>query len=248
MKADLHVHTLASGDSDLSLEAAFQLAREKGLAAIALTEHDTVECVGEAMTMARLAHVSLVPGVEISCSFCGSIAHLLAYSDGIECAKIREFLDGEHFEAMRRRLWPTIDFLRGRGVPISRRACDEEVARTGKNGSPLARALIRNGYVRDSADYQARVAAMLPRGIIRADWAPPLKRAVDVVNGCGALAVLAHPGVDHEGSRFFRLLEENVSDLLETGVGGLEAHHPAHTPERIRFWGYALRSRGCHML
>lgn len=239
MKVDLHMHTLMSGDSDLTVEAAFQLASEAGLAAIALTNHETVDGFDEARAIARSAHVCLVPGVEISCSFHGRLAHMLAYSDGIDCAEMREFLDGEHFEAMRRSALPIIDFLRGKGVPISSRMYDDEVARHGKNSSPLARALIRNGYVRNTAEYQQQITAILPHDLFPDDWAPPLEQAVNVAQRCGALAVLAHPGVEDEcvvGLNFFNLSEGNVKDLLKTGVDGLEVFSPQHTPEQARFF------------
>jgi len=76
-RADLHAHTHFS-DGALSPEALVALALERGLAALAITDHDTVEALGPAREAARDA-IELVPGIELSSALGGLELHLLGY-------------------------------------------------------------------------------------------------------------------------------------------------------------------------
>ncbi len=65
---DLHVHSTCS-DGTFTPEQIVDLAVDKGLAAFALTDHDTVAGVGRALTAARGKSLTVIPGVELSCEY-----------------------------------------------------------------------------------------------------------------------------------------------------------------------------------
>ena len=65
IKADLHIHSTMS-DGSCSIEEVIQLAKEKGLTHIAITNHDTVKGLKEAIELGKKYGVEVIPGVEIS--------------------------------------------------------------------------------------------------------------------------------------------------------------------------------------
>ena len=75
---DLHVHTTAS-DGSYSPSEVVKYAQEKGLAAIAITDHDTIAGNVEAIQTGRKIGLEVIPGVEISLSRNKGTVHLLGY-------------------------------------------------------------------------------------------------------------------------------------------------------------------------
>ena len=74
---DLHTHSTAS-DGSLSPTALVQLAREKGISCLALTDHNTVRGLPEFLAAARISGLLPIPGIEISCELAGKELHILA--------------------------------------------------------------------------------------------------------------------------------------------------------------------------
>lgn len=69
---DLHVHSNAS-DGTLTPAAVVALAVEKELTAIALTDHDTIAGIPQAIEAARGLPIEIIPGIELSCHYEGEI-------------------------------------------------------------------------------------------------------------------------------------------------------------------------------
>ncbi|MBM3265157.1 MAG: PHP domain-containing protein, partial [candidate division Zixibacteria bacterium] len=142
---DLHSHTSCS-DGRLSPVGLVDLAVSKGLAALAITDHDTVAGVGPATAHAK--ELEIVPGVELSASEGNSDIHILGYFIDLESRLLIEHL--EVFRSYR--------FLRGRqiverlnelGVRLS---FDDVLACSGGESASIGRphvaqALVDNGYV-----------------------------------------------------------------------------------------------------
>ena len=76
MRADLHVHSSASDGTDPPAEV-MRRAIQAGLDVVALTDHDTV--AGHAEARAAAGHLTLLPGMELSCKLSGRSLHMLAY-------------------------------------------------------------------------------------------------------------------------------------------------------------------------
>ncbi|UCE81666.1 MAG: PHP domain-containing protein, partial [Deltaproteobacteria bacterium] len=75
---DLHTHSSYS-DGSFSPGQLVQLAKDKGLRAIALTDHDTVAGLEEALAAGKELEVEVVPGVEISAQYPPGTMHILGY-------------------------------------------------------------------------------------------------------------------------------------------------------------------------
>ena len=234
MLADLHNHTVFSGDSTVTVENIFKLAAENGLAAVAITDHDTTDAIPQGRLMAEKAGICLVPGAEVSCSFAGKMAHLLVFHDKIdEIDEIRNFLHDEVFVAKRRAVLPVIDALAAAGLPVSAKLYDEEVEREGKGGSPLDRLLERQGVIKDNIDYNKIVKPLIPKELVRIDWGPPLKRAIELAHTCNAATIIAHPGA---GGVYCDFTRDKLDEVRQIGLDGVEVYHQQNNPEQQQFF------------
>ena len=234
MLADLHIHSVFSGDSTVTVQTIFKLAAENSLAAVAITDHDMTDAIPEGRLMAEKAGICLVPGAEVSGSFAGRMAHLLVFHDKIdEIDEIRDFLDGEVFVAKRRSVLPVLDALAAAGLPVSAKLYDEEVERGGKGGSPLDRLLQHQGVIKDNTDYNKLVEPLIPQELNRNDWGPPLKRAIEVACTCNAATILAHPGA---GGVYCNFTRDELDELRQIGLDGVEVYHEQNNPEQQQFF------------
>jgi predicted metal-dependent phosphoesterase TrpH len=217
-KVDLHVHTTAS-DGELSPAELVQKALEIGLAAVAITDHDTTEGVTEALEAARGTRLDVVAGVEISTDISRSEAHILGYfiahRDRELCDKLSQFRTSRLERARR-----MIAKLTRMGLPLEwelvrQIACGESIGRP-----HIAQALLQKGYV-SSIDEAFRLY-IGRRGLAyveRHKLSPG--EAVQVILAAGGLPVLAHP----------LYVSYLVPDLASKGLVGLEAYYTGYTAD-----------------
>ena len=218
--ADLHLHTLYS-DGTFTPQELVAHARAEGLAAIALTDHDTVDGCPETAEACLASGIEFIPGAEITAEIGGQEVHVLGYWLDTDSPLLRERF--AEFQAIRtERIHGMVRQLNERGVPL-RVESVFEVAQCKSPGRPhLARALVKGGFCRDFDDAFERY---LKKG--RAGWVPkpmvPAATAIDLIHSSGGVAVLAHPGL----YRADRL----VGEAARAGIDGVECWHTKHTPE-----------------
>ena len=216
---DLHSHSTAS-DGSKSPKAVVMAAKAAGLSAIALTDHDTMAGVAEAMAAGQELGVRVVPGVELSAIDVDREVHLLGLHvhrpDALDDA-LRTFRESRQVRAQQ-----IVAKLNGLGVPVT---FDEVLARAGDAaiGRPhLARVLIESGWARDSRDaFDRYLGAGRPAFVPKHRLS--VADAIALVHGAGGLAIVAHPGA--EGRR------EIVERYVDVGLDGLEVRHPGHSAE-----------------
>lgn len=227
VRIDLHTHSTASDGTDTPGDL-MRAAAAVGLDVVAITDHDTTSGWDEAVT-ALPAGLRLVRGMEMSCVGMGEDGwpvpvHLLAYlfdpADAAFAAE-RERLRTERVSRVR----AMADLMVADGLPIDP---DAVLAAAGPAaGRPhLARALVEAGVVPTvGAAFDDLLA---PRGryyVEKADT--PLRQAVEMVAAAGGVTVVAHARARTRG----RLLAlDDIRDLAEHGLGGLEIDHPDHNP------------------
>ncbi|MDR1712494.1 MAG: PHP domain-containing protein [Propionibacteriaceae bacterium] len=223
---DLHTHSEYSDGTDQPGELVAKAAAA-GLSAVALTDHDTFDGLGEAYAAGAAAGVQVVGGLELSAEYLGASVHLLGYGPnpgdpalGAELAKLRA--------SRTRRIPATLERLAALGMPISAAAWSQSVGDSPSPGRPhVADAMILEGYVatRDEAfhDYLDTAAdAYVPR------YYTPLLTAIDLIRGAGGVAVIAHPW---SRDSLAVLSPEVLADLAAHGLDGIEADHHDHPPE-----------------
>lgn len=213
---DLHSHSTAS-DGAVSPTVAVQTAHRAGIAALALTDHDTIAGIAEAEAAAAGLGLRLVVGAELSAHDGDREIHLLA----LHLAR-REVIERAlaRFRQQRvARAEEIVRLLQGQGVDVTFDAVLAAAA-GGAVGRPhVARAMIAAGAVRDHREaFDRYLAAGRPAFVDKAYL--PMGDAIALVHEAGGLAVFAHPGSD--GTR------ERVERLRAQGLDGLEVLHPSH--------------------
>ena len=216
---DLHVHSTASDGSRAPADVV-QEAKRVGLAAIALTDHDTVDGVAEAAIAGSAVGVRVVPGVELSAVEGDVETHILGLhlSDTGELeARLVELRDMRRTRAER-----IVRRLNELGVRIAMSDVLEQAA-GGAIGRPhVARAMIADGWAVDFRDAFDRYLGNGKPAFVSKDRLA-VSDAIELIHRAGGLAILAHPA--QAGTR------ERVQAFVELGIDGVEVRHPSHSAE-----------------
>jgi len=219
MFADLHLHTNFS-DGTYTPEELAERAGELGLAAIALTDHDTVE--GCARMSAACAHAGLefIPATELTAEVDGNELHLLAYF--VDTQNPRLLAQMSRFQRVRQsRIQEMVARLNQLDIPLQADAV-LAIANCRSPGRPhVARALVMGGFCSSMDEAFER---FLKKN--RPAWVPKFKisatEAIELIHQAGGLAVIAHPGLNR--------VDEIIPGLVRAGLDGLECFHTKHTP------------------
>ncbi len=214
---DLHTHSTAS-DGSMSPEELVVHAAEQGLAAIALTDHDTVGGVAGAMAQGEISGVEVIPGIEFSARS-KTLTHILGYCVDINNSDLSNVLE-EVVEKRRERNEMTAKLLRGLGFDIT----VEEAAAIAPGGiigrAHYAKLLMDKGYtssVKESFDKY--LASGKPAYFTNQKL--EAKRIIETIHGAGGVAVLAHPHQMKLGDG----LEDYVRELVSYGLDGIEGYY-----------------------
>jgi predicted metal-dependent phosphoesterase TrpH len=223
---DLHVHSSASDGSYPPAEVV-RLAKEGGLAAMALTDHDTVEGLPEAMAAGERLGVEVIPGVEISAQFPGGTMHILGllvdYHNGLLDQRL-----GVLKQARIDRNPKIIKKLNDLGVHITL-ARVEEISGGGQVGRPhIARALMEAGYVRNLQDAFDKYLGWQRPGYVSKFRFPP-DQALAMIREAKGIPVLAHPFTLNLAAFPLKNL---LIELKAQGLAGLEVYYSEHTREQ----------------
>lgn len=219
---DLHVHSSAS-DGTLSPSEVVSLAAEKGLAAIALTDHDTTAGIGEALAAAAGASLSLVPGVELSCNYEGKEIHMLGLFIDHQSPRLMDALSRMRQIREARNVTMLELFCRN-GFQLSLQDLTKDREDTVITRAHFARALVEKGYV-TSMD-QAFKKYLVCGG----PYCPPREKmipeeAVSLILEAKGFPAIAHPLLYKLG---WSKTEEMISSLKEAGLKGVEVYYSSH--------------------
>lgn len=223
--ADMHVHSSAS-DGTFSPSALLAEAKKAGLCAMALTDHDTMDGITEAVAAAEDLGIELVPGVEFSTEYKDCEIHVLGYYLSEEYpplrAKLEEFRDFRSTRNVR-----MVERLQEEGFSITmedlaRRAPDSVLTR-----AHIARFLCETGQVPDIKTVFSEYIGEHCRCYIERPKISPTE-AVILIREAGGLAVLAHPVL-------YKLseadLKQMIQEMKEAGMCGIEAVYSENSKE-----------------
>lgn len=226
MTIDLHAHTFYS-DGTFSPRSLIQLARDRAVRIVAVTDHDTTAGLGEAAETGAELDVEVVPGVEFSTVYEGDGVHVLCYymdpahpelTAELERLRDDRFNRGERMVAKLQELGYPITFERVR-----------EIAHGGNIIRPhVAQALVEAGVVPTAKDaFTDDLIGSGGRAYVEKHALHPLDALV-LIHQAGGVCVLAHPGTFRETKPVPATL---IEELAAAGLDGIEASHPEHTPE-----------------
>ena len=213
---DLHVHSTAS-DGSLTPRELVYYAAEKQLSAIALTDHDTVSGLAEAMAASHHAGIELIPGVEMSCVWEGTEIHILGYFADTASAALQEGL--AWFRRMRDERNETIlDNLAEDGILLT-----EEELRAGDPDTVITRAhfarlLTEKGYVQNRKEAFAGYLAYGGKYVPTKDQLTP-GRVMQMFYDSRIWPSLAHPVQYHlDEDSLVQLISELKASLVSCSL------------------------------
>ncbi len=218
MFADLHLHTHFS-DGTYSPEELAAEARRRGISALALTDHDSMEGCARAAAACARHGMEFVPGIELTAEHAGAEMHILGYF--LDPAHPRLGRELARFQQTRQeRIREMVARLNQRGVALRAEAVFA-LANCRSPGRPhVARALVQKGVCRSLDEAFERFLKKH-----RPAWVPKYKisarHAIELIHDAGGLAVLAHPGLNRN--------DDVLPDLVGAGLDGLECWHSKHT-------------------
>ncbi|MWV45143.1 PHP domain-containing protein [Paenibacillus sp. HJL G12] len=222
-RCDLHTHTRAS-DGMQSPAENVRLAYEKGLSAVAITDHDTVAGIPEALEEGERCGVAVVPGVEISTRAGGQDIHVLGYYVNYQDeAFLKRLADLRNTREERN--GKMIAKLQEMGVNIT---LDEVIAGLGRElkadesvGRPhMADVLVNKGYAQDMRDAFNRYLGEDAPAYVTVPRISP-EEACEWIREAGGTPVLAHPGIYAD--------DDLVREILEQAKpAGIEVFHSDH--------------------
>ncbi len=241
---DLHIHSNISGDGELSPREILSLCQKKGIRLAAVTDHNSVRGIKEALDCAD--GVKVAAGIELDCSYQGRNFHLLGYGIDYrrpEFSEIEQDIFRQEREAAEKKIRL---FERFSGIPVD----EKEVFALSKNGVVSGEMIAETVLAKEGADRYSILRPYLPGGEksdmphVRFYWdffaegkaayVPihylSLPDAAGLIHSAGGITVLAHPGQNLSVGEplFFSLLSEKID--------GIEAFSSYHTEEVARYY------------
>jgi len=248
MTVDLHIHTVASGDGEFAPREIIERAKEAKLHAIAITDHDSVASLEEAIHWGEKAGIEVIPGCEFSASYKDKWFHILGY-----------FIDDCHpgiLEWCRRidkarqdNVDAQIAKLREGGFYLDK----DKVLEIGTQPMPICYGGAIFADSRNDHNQLLKPYRLLDNPVLRfcLDWIvtgrpynspqyiPGVNEAVDCIVQCGGVPVLAHPAATLSLTDTILLKE-----LLELGIVGVEAFTTWHTKEQEDYYFQFCQEKG----
>ncbi len=226
---DLHLHSTAS-DGTLPPSSLVQEAARLGLAAAALTDHDTIAGLDEFLAAAAGTGVRAVPGVELSCSWYSGTMHILGLFIDPRSPELEALLR-EVRTSRDRRNAAMLARIRHLGIELPEGAVRGDAADPVIGRPHIARALVEHGHCRDFPDAFDRFLGSGRPAYIRRRL--PLPDAViRVIHAAGGVAVWAHPLAQLRRSA--AKLRQTARVLRDAGLDAMETYYADYSPEETK--------------
>jgi predicted metal-dependent phosphoesterase TrpH len=225
MFADLHLHTRFS-DGTYSPEELVLQAQRHGLAAVALTDHDTVEGCEPTAPLCAAAGIEFIAGTELTAEQGGHEIHILGYFvDTGNPTLLRELAK---FQAVRQnRVREMVARLNQLGLPLQAEAVFA-LANCRSPGRPhVARALVQAGLCRGLDEAFEKFLKKH-----RPAYVPKFKmsaaESIELIHQTAGVAVMAHPGLNRT--------DEVIPVMVEAGMDGIECFHTKHSTAMVEHY------------
>lgn len=221
MIADLHCHTTYS-DGLFTAEELILMALKRGLRYLAISDHDHLGAIPEAVERAKGTPLEIIPAVEINTDWHNDEVHVLGYFIDPANEALQTALSNQR-KSRDLRIEAMVEKLQGLGIDINM----AKVRSKGKGtlGRPhIAFALVELGLASDVKDaFQKYIVRGAPAYIPRRKDAMDPVEAIRAIKKAGGVAVMAHPGVVKDYTAV-------IDALIPEGLEGLEVYHPQHKP------------------
>lgn len=238
-KIDLQVQTTASDGKHTPLEVT-EMAQKNGVEIIAITDHDTVAGIEEALAAGSSLGIKVIPGIEISVEENG--AHILGYGIDHKSRQLKEFTDRFKRERVTRLKKITENLKRNEGFLVEWEDVLKEAGNAVALTSPhLVYAVMRRPEnqeklardgVKSKQDFYAKyLVPGGPNDESREHFSA--KQAIDLIHDLGGIAAWSHPAVHFRGD--YDALEKFLIELISWKIDGVEVFSSAHTEDDVEF-------------
>lgn len=226
---DLHIHTTAS-DGQYTSAQIVEMAKDKGLSLIAITDHDSIDKLEEGISAADKAGIDLIPGIEISVKGNRELHILGYYIDPHNTALLsicNEFAENRRLRGPR-----ILEYLDGYGIHLK---MEDVLKHTngGALGRPhFAQAMVEAGYVNTTREAFDKYLGTPAFDKVERPKPMP-SEGIEAIKNAGGIAVLAHPAslkLDDTD------LEKLLCELIGYGLRGIECFYSTHTPDQVELY------------
>jgi 3',5'-nucleoside bisphosphate phosphatase len=234
--ADLHVHTFYS-DSTFSPEEVVTCAAEKGLSAIAICDHDSVDGIDPCREIGDRMGVEIIPGIELTIEKADAEIHLLGYFMDYKVEWFAKKLK-EIQKARVERIHKMVEKLNAEGINVK---AEDVFALSGKGSVGrlhLAQAMLKTGKVATFKEvFDKYIGFKKPCYVTNVRFTP--KEAIETLLKIGGVPVIAHPDVTGQ--------DEYIPELMKYGLRGIEVYHTDHRPSVIKHYEALAEEKGLLM-
>lgn len=226
---DLHTHSTAS-DGSLTPRELVRYAKQAGLSAIAVTDHDTAAGIEEAADEAERLGISFLPGVEVSVDFSPEM-HILGYfKNGINNS-FNSFLNQVRNERNMRNV-SILRKLCRLGFDIHMNEVENEAKGSVAGRYHIARVMVKKGYVPDMDIALNNYLLQNGKAYCKKEGVKP-EQAIGKILEEGGIPVLAHPIFLYMPAPE---LEDLVKKLAGFGLKGIETYYTYNSPEDTEYF------------
>lgn len=224
-RVDLHTHTFYS-DGVLSPKDLLEKAKNAGLSAISITDHDTIDGYLEALNYKAEYNIEIICGCEFSCYEDGREYHILGYAMDPTYKTMLEHL--YNFRNVRydraKQIKRKLDNL---GYKLNFDKILDKAGKASIARPHIASALVDEGYVETPRQaFEKLIGDGCPAYHPKAVF--PVEKAISLINKAGGVAILAHPRNTIDQPTLYK--------MIQSGLDGIEVHHPSHNQSHRKFY------------
>lgn len=230
---DLHIHTNHS-DGTLTPLQVLEIASQKQLVAISITDHDCIDAYPYAIEEGRRRGIEVITGVELSSEIDGIDIHILGYGFAIDHEPLNKKLK-EMKEARYVRAQKIVANLNRQGIDL-RFETVLKIAGEGAIGRPhIAAAMLKEELIYSFREaFDRYIGYESPAYVEKLKMSP--RDVFELIEQAGGVPVLAHPGATK--------VDERIAEFVRSGLKGIEAYHPEHGLVGERYYKKLARKYG----
>lgn len=224
-KIDLHTHTLAS-DGSLTPPELVDKAIDAKFCAIAITDHDSVDGVDEAVEHAKGFNINIIPGIEMGAKFDAEM-HILGLGIDIKNDRLLSTIHKLRMGRQERNA-KMVKKLIESGLPISYDDVYQGKDESTVGRAHMAYALVEKGCASSIPQAFDRYLARGKEGYVKR-YQLKVSETLEIINDAGGVSSVAHPV---QLNQPIHILYQVFESLKENGLWGIEAYHSTQTPEQ----------------
>ena len=250
---DYHIHTIVSTDADYTPAEIIRMAKENGVKTLAITDHNHVASVAEAVRLGEAEGIRVIPGIEIDCEFEGVGFHMTAYRIDITDPRYDELFHYYYDQSVENTWKAKRQFCEAMPDELLKAVAKDNILVPEDIGAYLLSHKefddlhwldpYRAGGSRSDNPNVNFFWDFFSQG--KPGYTAGSKKTaaeiIDLIHATGGEAVVAHPGANFKGK------DEILERLLDSGVQGMEVYSSYHSEEQTRHYRQLALDHGLWM-